>query len=81
MTKTIRFVYFKVSGKFYSEGTLTVADDDPTLAGCITPRDYGETLCSLERLPGLARGTWEGPMVVEMGYPELVMPKTAGVMQ
>lgn len=76
MMIAVTCVYFKPSGKWYTDGT----DEFPKslFEGCIYPRDYGRRLNELKLLPGLQSGTWnDGPFTVDVQdkYVELVIPR------
>lgn len=81
----IRLTYFKPSGKWYTEATLTLRT-----ANCGTathPCCYMNGVADLIRdsrdggfLPGLTSGRWDGPILIncDQGYPVLVLPDTNG---
>lgn len=84
---TVKCVYYKESGKYYSTGEGTFSPDlfkecrpayrDPTRrVDCIYPSDYGKRLRELGRLPGLHSGAWQGPFTCEIvgSYTELILP-------
>lgn len=78
----VRCIYFKDSGKYYSEGKSTFPAD--MFGGCVYPKDYGERLRKDDKLPGLEDGEWDGPFIVsirspgeERDYPELALPVPA----
>jgi hypothetical protein len=58
----IRCTYFKYSGKYYcsGEGVFHVSD----FKDCIYPKEYGQKLNNLEKLPGLHSGTWDAYFTV-----------------
>ena len=68
----ITCTYFKGSGKYYTDGTecfpVSIFKD------CIYPRDYGERLRDLRKLPGLESGYWPDYFTVTVKYTELVIP-------
>lgn len=74
---TITCIYFKESGKYYSDGT---GQFEPGLfIGCIYPKNYGDTLRGLRKLPGLQSGFWpyHFTVMVEGAYTELCLPAPA----
>ena len=78
----IKLLYFKPSGKFYSEGEYGHEQDNTNgltpntcyMAAVITA--IRESQIHRTPLPGLI-GTWDGPILVdcEQGYPCLILPK------
>lgn len=72
----ITCVYFKDSGKYYTDGCEMYELDDPMFKGCVYPRQYGKALNKAKKLPGLSSGTWRQcfTVTVNNNYPELVMP-------
>lgn len=70
----ITLLYFKPSGKWGYEGTLEFADDNSMyhLNELIREMKY------LKELPGLASGSWEGPIYIDssehpLGFPQLIV--------
>lgn len=74
----VKCVYFKDNGKHYANGQKQYPAD--LFKGCIYPREYGEMLNSLEKLPGIEGGKWGGPFTVcilePACYDELVLGET-----
>ena len=73
-TIEISFIYFKDTGKYYTDGKQTFLKTDFPI-GCVYPSQYGRHLRSERKLPGLESGHWDGPFMVDAGYPELVLPE------
>lgn len=82
---TIRIVYFKPSGKFYTEAKATrefrmvgnshnVCNMSDVTAWIRGLRDAG----GQEALPGLSGSGWDGPILIDSddGFPCLIMPRT-----
>ncbi len=70
----IKLQYFKSSGKWGYEGELEWADDK-SMYGLI---DHVKDLDRNRKLPGLASGSWDGPIYLDtsehpMGYPLLIL--------
>ena len=73
----INFTYFSETGKFCATGIWEPTEDAfrEISNGMYTPRSLGEHMREFRLLPGLSRGTWEGPFVIDCGYQELVLPE------
>ena len=74
-TFSIRIVYFKPSGTFYTESTFTVEDVGISITCDMTAVARSIRQCrKLKDLPGLAGG-WEGPILIDCddGYPVLIL--------
>lgn len=61
----LRFAYFKVSGKFYANGGMSIESTHPVIAKCIYPMHFGRALNAAAMLPGLSGGRWSGSFTVE----------------
>lgn len=68
----VKCIYFKSSGKYYTEGSINV--DDSVINEFIYPRAIGKRLNELKMLPGLNSGEWKHSFVCypEDLYPELI---------
>jgi len=68
----IKFEYFKDSGKYYTSGicTFTHSEIDEHF---IHPGEYARYLNANNMLPGLANGSWDGPIYVYWGFPSLIL--------
>lgn len=68
----IKCIYFKESGKYKYDGQGKF--EKALFKDCIYPKEFGERLRELRRLPGIMSGYWEGPFTVEVVdlYTELV---------
>jgi len=69
----IKCVYYKDSGKFYTEGEADF--DESIFQGCLYPKEVGIRLNELKLLPGLQSGTWDQPFTcypLDL-YPELII--------
>lgn len=68
--RVIELTYFKDSGKFYSEAKFHTDVESFNVGQAVRNlRDRGT-------LPGLANGTWDGPILAtDDGFPFLIMPK------
>jgi len=75
----IKLLYFKPSGKFYSEGTHQGNFDscsDGNVLYMQSVVDWVKSLRNKGPLPGLSGG-WDGPILVDCdaGYPCLILPE------
>jgi len=68
----IEFNYFKDTGKLYCGGEASIHPGE--YPDCIYPRDYARQFMEQRRLPGIQGGYWDGPLMVCITYPELVLP-------
>lgn len=70
----IKCVYFKSSGKYYSDGCEWF--EKTLFDKCVYPSEYGKRLLELGKLPGLNSGIWQDGFLtvkVQGMYTELVV--------
>lgn len=67
-------IYYRETGKYYSSGCCLINTEHPDFIGCIHPREFGQRLRELNKLPGLSTGTWASFFTVQTDYTELVTP-------
>jgi hypothetical protein len=70
----ITLLYFKDTGKWAYEGTLEFPDD----GNMYELRDLVKSLDDQRKLPGLASGSWDGPIYIDSslhpkGFPQLIL--------
>lgn len=81
----IKIMYFKPSGKYYSESNFTGMFSncgDELLPSCYMS-DVADLVKrqrdghSMSGLPGLQSGTWDGPILIDCddGFPVLILPQ------